>query len=140
MPQPFATDADRDAFLEEPRLAILMTNRADDAPIGVPVWFEWTGSEVLMFSARGVPKVKRLQADPRVMVLATNHVGEAEAWVSFEGEVEICEDEDPWPLVERLAARYWDVEAMKSTLDTWKAGKDMMVMLRLKPTRIRSGA
>ncbi len=140
MPQPFATDAERDAFLREPRLAILMTNRADDAPIGVPVWFEWTGSEVLMFSARGVPKLKRLQADPRIMVLVTNHIGETEAWVSFEGEVEICENEDAWPLVQRLASRYWDVEAMKPTLDTWEAGKDMMVMLRLEPTRVRSGA
>lgn len=140
MPQVFTTDEERDAFLAEPRLATLITNREGDAPIGVPVWFEWTGSEILMFSARGVPKLKRLEADPKVMVLVTNQVGESEAWVSFEGEMEICEDEDPWPLVERSAARYWDVEEKKDTLEAWKAGKEMMVMLRMKPQRIRNGA
>ena len=139
MPQVFTTDAERDAFLSEPRLAILMTNRAGDAPLGVPVWFEWTGSDVLMFSARGVPKLKRIEADPKVMVLVTNRVGEPEAWVSFEGEIEIVDSEDPWPLVERMAERYWDVDAMKETLSSWEEGKSMMVMLRLKPSRIKNG-
>ena len=140
MPQVFTNDEERDAFLAEPRLAILMTNRAAQAPIGVPVWFEWTGSEVLMFSSRGVPKLKRIEADPKIMVLVTNHIGEAEAWVSFEGEVEICEDEDAWPLVERMAARYWDVEEKRETLEMWEQGKAMMVVLRLKPTSIKNGA
>ena len=139
MAQAFEDDAQRDAFLAEPRLAILMTNRPDQAPIGVPVWFEWTGSEVLMFSGRGVPKLKRLQDDPRAMVLVTNHVGEDEAWVSFEGEVQICENEDAWPLVARVAPKYWDVEAKKETLDQWQAAKEAFVLLRLTPTRIRSG-
>jgi len=139
MPQAFTTDAERDEFLSEPRLAILMTNRAGDAPLGVPVWFEWTGSDVLMFSARGVPKLKRIEADPKVMVLVTNRVGEPEAWVSFEGEIEIVDSEDPWPLVERMAERYWDVDAMKETLSSWEEGKSMMVMLRLKPSRIKNG-
>lgn len=139
MPQVFTTDAERDEFLSEPRLAILMTNRAGDAPLGVPVWFEWTGSDVLMFSARGVPKLKRIEADPKVMVLVTNRVGEPEAWVSFEGEIEIVDSEDPWPLVERMAERYWDVDAMKETLSSWEEGKSMMVMLRLKPSRIKNG-
>lgn len=46
MPDPLsedanADDAKRDAFLATPRLAILMMNREEPAPIGVPVWFEW---------------------------------------------------------------------------------------------------
>lgn len=139
MPAAFSTDVERDAFLAEPRLAILMTNRTGDAPVGVPVWFEWTGSEVLMFSARGVPKLQRIEADPNVSVLVTNRVGEPEAWVRFEGQMEICVDEDPWPLVERMAPRYWDVDAKRDTLDAWRAGRDMMVLLRLQPNRIKSG-
>ena len=139
MPQAFESDEQRDAFLAEPRLAILMTNRAERAPMGVPVWFEWTGSEVLMFSGRGTRKLKRLKGDPRAMVLVTNHVGEEEAWVSFEGEVEILEDEDPWPLIERVAPRYWDMAVKQATLDEWRAAKDAFVLLRLKPTDIRGG-
>ena len=109
MAKAFTTEAERDAFLNKPRQAILISNRAGDAPIGVPVWYEWDGSEIRMFSAKGVPKIKRIEADPKVQVLVTNHVGEPEAWVSFEGEMEICPDEDPWPLIERMAPRYWDV-------------------------------
>ena len=139
MARAFETDAERDAFLKEPRLAILMTNRTNNAPIGVPVWFEWTRSEVLMFSARGTAKLRRLEEDPRAMVLVTNRVGEDEAWVSFEGEVEICEDEDAWSLIERVAPRYWDVEEKKTTLEEWHAARDIFVVLKLVPTQIRNG-
>ena len=50
MPNPLADEAKREAFLATPRLAILMTNREDPAPIGVPVWFEWNGTTVEMFA------------------------------------------------------------------------------------------
>ena len=139
MAKVFSTDAERDAFLAEPRQAILITNRAGEAPIGVPVWFEWTGSEVVMFSGRGVPKLERIKKDPNVMMLVTNHIGEAEAWVSFEGPMVICDEEDAWPLVERLAAHYWDVEEKKDVLEQWQAASEMMVVLRMTPTRIRNG-
>ena len=102
MPKAFETEAERDTFLADPRQAILITNRAGEAPIGVPVWFEWTGTEVVMFSARGVPKLRRIAADPNVMMLVTNHFGEDEAWVSFEGEMRVCEDEDAWPFLTSL--------------------------------------
>ena len=139
MPKAFSSEEERNAFLAEPRLAILNTNRPGDTPLAVPVWYEWTGSEILMFSGKGVPKLKRIEGDPKVQVLVTNRVGEPEAWVSFEGEMEICPDEDPWPLIERIAPRYWDVEAMRDVLDEWQAGKEHMVVLRMKPTRIRDG-
>ena len=139
MAQAFRDEAERDAFLAEPRLAILISNRDRQAPIGVPVWFEWDGEQVLMFSAKGVAKIRRIEQDPRAMVLVTNHVGEDEAWVSFEGEMEILPEEDAWPLAERLARRYWDVEAKEDTLAAWEAAKDSFVLLRMKPVRIRTG-
>ena len=139
MAQAFKDEAERDAFLAEPRLAILISNRDRQAPIGVPVWFEWDGEQVLMFSAKGVAKIRRIEQDPRAMVLVTNHVGEDEAWVSFEGEMEILPEEDAWPLAERLARRYWDVEAKEDTLAAWEAAKDSFVLLRMKPVRIRTG-
>jgi len=43
MPAYFQNDDERDAFLAEPRLAMLLTNRASGTPIGVPVWVAFDG-------------------------------------------------------------------------------------------------
>ena len=141
MPTPFSNDSERDAFLEEPRLAILMMNRARGAPIGVPVWFEWTGTEVLMFAATGTPKLRRIEKDPNVSVLVTNHIGEPEAWVAFDGTVQVS-DESPSALIGRLGPRYWNLEdpQLKAMLDSWMEAEGMLTLLKLNPTRIRTGA
>ncbi len=141
MPRPFDSDAARDAFLAEPRLAILMTNRDDNAPMGVPVWFEWTGSQVLMFAARGTPKLKRMEQHPDVSVLVTNHIGEAEAWVAFDGTIDV-NDSGAAALIQRLGPKYWDMadSRLQDTINGWVAAEDQFVLLTLTPTRIRSGA
>ena len=137
----FETDEQRDAFLAEPRLAMLLTNRTDNAPMGVPVWFEWDGEAIHMFAAKGTKKLKRIERDPRISVLVTNHIGEREVWVAFDGTVEVS-DGDTSELVGRLAAKYWDLDNpdYKATLEQWQQAEDMMVSLRLKPERIRAGA
>ena len=135
-----ADDAAREAFLAETRLAILITARRDGPPMGVPVWYEWSGGAVRMFAAADSAKLKRLARDPQCSVLVTNAVGEAEAWVAFDGRIEI-EDGDVTGLVARLGERYWDMNdpERRATLDAWIAAKDAFVGLRLVPDRIRSG-
>ena len=141
MPANFQSDEERDAFLAEPRLAILMTNRADNAPIGVPVWFEWSGSEVQMFAAKGTAKLRRIENDPRVSILVTNHIGEAEVWVAFDGVAEVQEGGCA-ELISRMGPRYWDLSdpKLKETLDQWMQAEEALVRITVKPTRIRSGA
>ena len=140
MTTPFVDDRARDAFLEEPRLAILMTNRASGTPMGVPVWFEWTGSEVLMFAAKGSAKLRRLENDDRASVLITNHVGEPEAWIAFDGRLEVT-GESAGALIDRLGRRYWDMTdpALSDTLGSWVENEAAFVLLKLAPGRIRMG-
>ena len=140
MATPFADEAALAGFLADPRLATLMTNREGGAPMGVPVWFEWTGSEVLMFAAAGSAKLKRIERDPNISVLVTNHVGEPEAWIAFDGRVSVS-PEDASDLIGRLGARYWDLShpEKRQTLESWQAAKEAFVLLRLTPERIRSG-
>jgi nitroimidazol reductase NimA-like FMN-containing flavoprotein (pyridoxamine 5'-phosphate oxidase superfamily) len=114
-------EEERDRFLAEPRYGILNMVRSDGSPIGVPVWFDWNGETVRMFSGVLSPKIKRLQADPRASLLVVNHPTEKEAWVSFDGPVSIHE-EGGLELAEELAPRYWDLSAP----------------LELRPVRIRS--
>ncbi|MEQ9452541.1 MAG: pyridoxamine 5'-phosphate oxidase family protein [Pseudomonadales bacterium] len=129
-----------EAFLKETRLAMLLTNRADNAPIGVPVWFDWTGSAVEMFAAKNSAKIRRIQADPLVSVLVTNRVGEPEGWVAFDGRCEILHD-GAGLLIERLGSRYWDLAnaELKNTLQNWVAAEASFVRLRVQPERTRVG-
>jgi len=136
----FESEESRDAFLEVPRLGILITNRAEGTPIGVPVWFDWSDGVVSMFADKESTKLARLRRDPRASLLVTNVVGEPEAWVAFDGEISIDEHAGV-ELANKLAPRYWDLEdeERRRVLDSWLQAPEAFCLLTLAPTRIRSG-
>ena len=144
MSKRFPTAQDRDEFLQTPRLAMLMYHGARPSPTGVPVWFDWDGTRVRMFAGRTSAKVANLKANPNISVLVTNHVGEPEGWVAFDGQVQIADFalEDWQTLIDRVAPRYWDLSdpGYRSEIDGWRAAPEMFVSLELIPARIRSGA
>ena len=137
----FESEESRDAFLGAPRLGILITNRLEGTPIGVPVWFDWSNGVVCMFADKESTKVARLGRDPRASLLVTNDVGEPEAWVAFDGEVSVDEHAGV-ELASKLAPRYWDLEdpERRSALDSWLQAPEAFCLLTLAPTRIRSGS
>jgi PPOX class probable F420-dependent enzyme len=140
-PIQFEDDESRNRFLATPRLAVLVSNRREGTPIGVPVWFEWDGKVVRMFAANTTPKVRRLRNDPRASVLVTNRIDEAECWVAFDGQVSVS-DEGGFELAERLAPRYWDLEDPERSdmLELWRSARGIFCLLTLEPTKIRSGS
>ena len=140
MGNPFRNEAHRDEFLAKPRLAILITNDAPGAPIGVPVWFEWTGTKVQMFAGKETPKIDRIKRDARASVLVTNAVGEPEAWVAFDGLIDL-NDDGGIELATRLADQYWnmDDERLRSVLTSWQQAPDGFCLLTLRPEKIRTG-
>ncbi len=131
-------DEVRERFLAEPRYGILNTLRSDGLPIGVPVWFDWNGETVRMFTSVLSPKIKRIQRDSRASLLVVNHLSEEEAWVSFDGPVSIHE-KGGLELAEELAPRYWDLSdpSRQETLELWRKAAAAMRLLELRPTRIR---
>lgn len=133
------TVEERDRFLAEPRYAILSTLRSDGSPVSVPVWFDWSGGALRMFTSVLSPKIGRLQADPRASVLVVNHLAEPESWVAFDGPISI-QEEGGFELAERLAPRYWDLSdpERRSTLELWRKAAGALRVLELKPTRIRT--
>ena len=140
MGNPFRNEAHRDEFLAKPRLAILITNDAPGAPIGVPVWFEWTGTKVQMFAGKETPKIDRIKRDARASVLVTNAVGEPEAWVAFDGLIDL-NDDGGIELATRLADQYWnmDDERLRRVLTSWQQAPDEFCLLTLRPEKIRTG-
>jgi PPOX class probable F420-dependent enzyme len=131
--------AERDAFLSKPRLGILSTLRDDGSPVAVPVWFEWDGRAVRVFSSTTSGKVKRIERDPRASLVAVNNLDEPESWVAFDGRVSISA-EGAFALAERLARRYWDVttDEHKASLESWRAAAEHLRVLELAPDRMRT--
>jgi len=135
------TDAERETFLRERRYGILTTNGADGVPMPVPVWFEWDGERARLFTARGAAKLRRVQTDPRVALLAPNNPDERERWVLIKGEAAVLPS-GGWALAQRLAARYWDLTdpGHAATLRSWEAMADDWVVLEITPSSILSSA
>jgi PPOX class probable F420-dependent enzyme len=131
--------AEREAFLAVPRVGILTTLRADGSPVAVPVWFEWDGAAVRLFSSVTSGKIARLERDARASLLVANSVGEPEAWVAFDGAATITRD-GAFELAERLAGRYWDMQdpERQATLALWRESAAALRVVEITPRRVRS--
>ena len=135
------SDADREAFLAANRYGILSTLRRDGSPIAIPVWFDWDGTSVRMFTTAGSPKLRRLANDARASVLVTNHVDEKEKWVAFDGSVAVSDD-GGLELAEKLAQQYLDLSdpSRSSALESWRAMESGWRLLEMVPDRVRTYA
>jgi PPOX class probable F420-dependent enzyme len=130
------TDAQRDAFLAQPRIAILSTVDREGAPVAVPIWFEWDGARARLFTGRSSPKVRRLRSDPRVCLTVAEPAERTEAYVIIEGTAEL--EEGGWALAQRLAPRYYDAGRAERALAEWGSTPDRWIEIVITPTRIRS--
>ena len=128
--------SDCDVFLREIRIGTLVTLNADGSPNALPLWYEWDGEKVRMFSARDTGKVRRLAKDPRACLSVHDPVGAPEAWVTVEGTVTVL-PEGGLDLARKLAPLYYEPEQARKTVAFWER-QDDFVLLELTPTSIRS--
>ena len=133
------TEEAREAFLARPRIGVLSTLAEDGAPLAIPIWFEWDGQRVLMFTSETSPKMRRLRNDSRATLLVAAEVGEQEEWVAMDGQVAIHSD-GAIELAARLAERYWDLNDPEhaATLQLWRDQASTLRRLEIIPSRIRS--
>ena len=54
-----------DAFLRHTRIGTLRTLNADGSPNAIPLWYDWDGDKIRMFTTRDTAKVRRLAKDAR---------------------------------------------------------------------------
>ena len=127
---------ERDAFLRETRIGTLCTFNPDGSPNALPLWYEWDGDKLRMFSSEDTGKVRRLREDPRACLSVEDPVGAPEAWVTVEGNVEVF-GQGGKELALKLAAIYYDGERREKTLAAWRKKEDW-VLLELTPTRVCS--
>lgn len=126
-----------DEFLAETRLGVLV-RPAEPWPVAVPVWFEWTGSEIAFFSRETRPKNDALRSNPRVSFLVSAELHEPVYWVAVDGTATV-HDTGGAELMERLFPRYFDTSApeIAATFDEWKAIRTTFVRITITPDRIR---
>ncbi len=128
-----------DAFLAEPRIAMLTTLYSDGRPTAVPVWFEWADGKALVFTNGSSEKVARIKADGRVALSVAEAVGVQEAWVTIEGRATV-ETEGGMDLAKRLLPKYYSRERVAKALPEWEKMAAQWVVISIAPTRIRSSA
>ena len=133
---PSMTKEQRDAFLRETRIATLVTLNEDGSPNALPLWYDWDGERLRMFSQSGTGKLRRLERDPRACVSVADPVGALEAWVTVEGSVEL-KHEGGRELAFRLAERYYPPDRADRTIRAWSK-LEGWVLLELVPSRFRS--
>ena len=129
-----------DEFLSrKPRLGTLVTLRKDGSPTAAPVWFEWTGSAVRLFTETPSTKLTRIANDPRASFIVANDVGEPEAWVAFDGLATVS-DAGGIELAEKLAPLYWNLDdpGPAEILAAWRAAAESFRLISIEPTTIRS--
>ncbi len=98
------------SFLARPLYGFFSTAAGASPPQPRPVWFEVTSNgHIQLFTGSDTPKVRQLRRDPRASLVVAAPVGERERWVSVAGRTTLASD-GAWELVERLAARYWDLD------------------------------
>src|SRR5262245_57108388 len=97
------TTAQRDAFLQQARIATFISLNPDGSPTAVPVWHEWDGAYARLFTERTSPKLRRIATDPRVALTVAEPVGVKEAWVTIEGTATVADGDSG--LMRRLTPR-----------------------------------
>lgn len=80
--------ARRDARLREELIGWLATMRPDGRPHLVPIWFYWTGQELIVTAEPGSQKIKNLLANPRASLSLDNTNGGKEP-IMIEGRASI---------------------------------------------------
>ena len=129
---PFGERAGR--RLRDEHVAWLVTVSPAGQPQPSPIWFEWDGSSILVYSKPDTPKLRNIAANPRVSLhLDGNGAGGDIVIVSGTAELS---DDPAADAVDGYIAKYRPlIERNGWTPAVFAA--DYSVALRIDPTRLR---
>ena len=125
------------SFLARPLYGFFSTAAGASPPQPRPVWFEVTTTgHVELFTGSDTPKVRQLRRDPRASLVVAAPVGERERWLSVAGPTTLLSD-GAWELVERLAARYWDLDDPIRAQDLAQMRDEEWLRVIIEPETVR---
>lgn len=101
-----------------------------------PVWFLIEGEAIVIYSLRGTPRTRNIEANPRVSLNLNSTTTGGEV-VVIEGRAEIVEDATPADADEDYIAKYaTSIEDLGMTPASF--ARDYPVRIHVQPTRLRA--
>lgn len=104
------------ALLASTALARVAYVWTDGTPRVVPIWFHWSGTNIVLGSPPRAPKLVALRADPRVAV-TIDDAGWPYKVLSVRGEASVELLDDVAPEYEAAATRYFGVEGGRAWIE-----------------------
>lgn len=126
-----------EAFLAEPRVAVIATVDGRGRPHTAPVWFAWENGAAYLFTGRGTRKWRNLEANPHASLCVDDRSAPYRS-VILEGRVEEASPADLYRYVERMALAYYGAEQGAAFAQGYRGEKPGVVLFRLVPERIVS--
>jgi PPOX class probable F420-dependent enzyme len=126
--------ADLGDLLDRPIIAVLATNRADGTIMLSPVWFEWDGEAVVVWT--GGPnegKVRHLARDPRATVVIAEQ-DRPYRGLEVTGRAELT-NEGFDAAIRRISERYVGADAADGLA---RGFRDPGILVRVIPDRLRA--
>ena len=124
-----------DAFLREPRVAVLATIGEDGRPRTAPVWFLWDGASPVMFTGRPTLKWRNIERDARVSLCVDDRAVPYQA-VIIDGVVEEAADRSLYEDVRAMALAYYGAEQGESFAKSYAGDRPDVALFRIVPGRI----
>lgn len=122
-----------EAFLREPRVAVLATVDSRGRPRTVPIWFLWEAGAAYLFTARSSLKWRNLLANPAAS-LCVDHRDAPYRSVMLDGRVE--ESDAPlYDYVHRMAVAYYGPQRGGEFAEGYRDRPDV-ALFRLVPERV----
>lgn len=128
------TPTEIDAFLAEPRVAVIATVDADVRPRTAPIWFLWDGGAAVLFTARSTKKWANLQRHAYAS-LCVDHREPPYAQVVIEGRVEEVSGRSLYDDVRRMALAYYGPAEGERFAEGYRDRPDV-AHFRIVPDRI----
>jgi PPOX class probable F420-dependent enzyme len=100
-----ARDRAINEWLEQDLIIWLTTVGPSGRPHTIPVWFDWDGESILIFSEPETRKIRDLRGNPAVS-LALQTRDEGEEVIFFEGDAALTTESSAELLTERYAKKY----------------------------------
>src|SRR5689334_25420703 len=126
-------DDQQHEILKQPIIVRISTITKDGYPHTVPVWSMLDGEDLIVFGDRTALKARNVLANPKGSIaIGGDPVGSP--CLLVEGDITV-EDDSDHSVTSRITHHYEPPAKAQEWLDAWK--NDDLVVLRLKPTRIR---
>ena len=138
MPRPL-TEQEREAFLTEPRVAVLsLPSNNERPPLAFPVWYGYQpGGQITYYTHRSEPKSRKLQLlhEGSVVSLCVQRGGFPYKYVTVEGTVV---EENEAPTVDHMVAivrRYLPEEDARAYVNGEMESGVTLVLFTIRPDR-----